>query len=160
MIFVAAAGNDGSDNNTTPFYPANYARDLDNVISVAATDHNDQLASFSNYGTNTVDLAAPGVNILSTFPMVQTQAMIDEGLPAESGSISGPSMATPHVTGVVALLKAQHPDWSYDQIRDQLLNTVDVIPAAAKTISGGRLNAAAALGEVPPDTKGPKIVSS
>src|SRR5262249_62044272 len=106
MIFVAAAGNDGADNNTTPFYPANYARDLDNVISVAATDHNDQLASFSNYGTNTVNLAAPGVNILSTFPMVQTQAMIDEGLPAEYGSISGTPMATPHGTGVVRPVKA------------------------------------------------------
>lgn len=63
-IFVAAAGNDTSDNDTTAVYPANY--DLDNIISVAATDQNDELASFSNYGATTVDIGAPGENIYST----------------------------------------------------------------------------------------------
>jgi subtilisin family serine protease/subtilisin-like proprotein convertase family protein len=158
MIFVAAAGNDGSNNDTTPFYPANY--NDDNIVSVAATDHNDQLASFSNYGKTTVDIAAPGVNILSTFPTQQTQAMIDAGLPANYGSISGTSMATPHVTGVIALVRALHPLWSYNEIINQVLNTADVIPAAAKTVSGARLNAAGAVGEVPPDVSGPRIVSS
>jgi subtilisin family serine protease len=66
IAFVCAAGNDGTDNDTTPFYPAGY--DLDNIISVAASDEDDELASFSNYGAGMVDLAAPGVGILSTVP--------------------------------------------------------------------------------------------
>lgn len=66
VLFVAAAGNDGTNNDTTPSYPASY--DLDNIISVAATDQNDALASFSNRGATSVDLAAPGVNIYSTIP--------------------------------------------------------------------------------------------
>lgn len=66
ILFVAAAGNSSSDNDTKPFYPASYA--IENIISVAATDHNDNLASFSNYGANSVHVAAPGVNILSTLP--------------------------------------------------------------------------------------------
>ncbi len=66
ILFVAAAGNEGNDNDSTPSYPASY--DLPNIISVAATDHNDQLATFSNYGATSVDLAAPGVDILSTVP--------------------------------------------------------------------------------------------
>ncbi len=65
-LFVAAAGNFTNDNDANPFYPASY--DLPNVISVAATDHNDNLASFSNYGTTSVDVGAPGVNILSSIP--------------------------------------------------------------------------------------------
>src|SRR5438874_7391034 len=72
-IFVAAAGNDGNNNDFSPSYPASY--DLDNVISVAATDHNDALAYFSNYGAGSVDLAAPGVTILSTMPTYLTTAM-------------------------------------------------------------------------------------
>lgn len=67
IILCAAAGNDGFDNDTTPSYPANY--DLPNIISIAATDQNNNLASFSNYGSSTVDLAAPGVNIYSTLPL-------------------------------------------------------------------------------------------
>lgn len=66
ILFSAAAGNSSTDNDSKPFYPASY--DLDNIISVAATDHNDNLASFSNYGATSVDVAAPGVNILSTLP--------------------------------------------------------------------------------------------
>ena len=67
IIFCCAAGNNSSDNDTTPFYPANYR--LGNEIVVAATDQNDALASFSDYGTNTVDFGAPGVNILSLLPI-------------------------------------------------------------------------------------------
>ncbi|MCX6555662.1 MAG: S8 family serine peptidase, partial [Candidatus Aminicenantes bacterium] len=66
IVLVCAAGNDGTDNDQTPFYPAGY--DLPNIIAVAASDENDQLADFSNYGANSVDIAAPGANILSTFP--------------------------------------------------------------------------------------------
>ncbi len=65
-LIVCAAGNSGSNNDTNPFYPASYSSD--NIISVAATDHNDNLAYFSNYGASSVDIAAPGVNIYSTFP--------------------------------------------------------------------------------------------
>ena len=75
-IFVAAAGNDGWNNDLDPFYPAGY--DVPNVVSVAAIDHNDQLAWFSNYGTKSVDLAAPGVDIYSTFPTHVTSAMRDD----------------------------------------------------------------------------------
>lgn len=78
VIFCAAAGNNSSDNDTTPFYPANYR--LSNMIVVAATDQNDALASFSNFGSNTVDLAAPGVNIYSLLPMnlTATNASVTE----------------------------------------------------------------------------------
>lgn len=79
IIFCVAAGNDTSDNDITPTYPANYG--LSNMIVVAASDQNDSLASFSNYGTNTVDIAAPGVNILSALPVSQagTDASVEQG---------------------------------------------------------------------------------
>ena len=165
-IFVAAAGNDGWNNDLDPFYPAGY--DVPNVVSVAAIDHNDQLAWFSNYGTKSVDLAAPGVDIYSTFPTHLTQAMQDDGLGPNYGMISGTSMATPHVTGVMALVypqvRAQHPEWSdqevMGQVIDQVLGTVDVVDGALKTISGGRLNAAGAVGNPPADTTGPRVIST
>lgn len=157
-IFVAAAGNDSSDNDQYPFYPANY--NVENVVSVAATDGADKLAWFSNYGRRTVDLAAPGVNIYSTLPTRMTPAMRDSGLPTEYGTLSGTSMATPHVTGVIALVQGLHPDWSVSQVIQQVLQTTDAVPGAARTISGGRLNAAGAVGNPPPDDKPPRIIGS
>ena len=124
MIFVAAAGNDGANNDQTPFYPAGY--DLDNIVTVAATDRNDQLASFSNYGATTVDLAAPGVDILSTKPNSAYQTS------------SGTSMAAPHVAGVVALVRGLHPDWTYRQVIDQVLGHGRLLAGLA----GGRRPAA------------------
>jgi subtilisin family serine protease/subtilisin-like proprotein convertase family protein len=157
-IFVAAAGNDGSNNDASPAYPASYAND--NIISVAATDHNDARADFSNYGATTVDLGAPGVSILSTLPTYQTPAMNAYGLSTNYGSISGTSMATPHVAGVVALVYGQHPDWSYSQIINQVLSTVDPISSMAGiTVSEGRLNAAAAVGNPVPDRSGPRVIA-
>ncbi|MHC4406638.1 MAG: S8 family peptidase [Planctomycetota bacterium] len=148
-IFVAAAGNGnwvgiGQDNDARPFYPASY--DLDNVVAVAATDHDDQLAVFSNYGATSVELAAPGVDIVSTTP------------DNHYSSGSGTSMATPHVTGAVALLRDLHPDWPYRQVIDTVLQAVDPVDALqGKTVTGGRLNVAAALA---PDVLGPHVVVS
>lgn len=154
-IFVAAAGNDSNNNDFNPMYPATY--DLDNIISVAATDHNDQLAYFSNYGANTVDLGAPGVDILSTLP-----ASGPLSSPTGYGTLSGTSMATPHVAGVVALVRGQHPEWSNLRVIEQVVGTAEPVQGLdGNTITGGRLNAAAALtGALPPDTSGPRVTST
>ena len=157
-IFVAAAGNGplggtGGNNDLVPEYPAGYS--ADNVVSVAATDRNDQLASFSNYGLRTVDLAAPGVDILSTTP--HTAAAPD----GTYSYFSGTSMAAPQVTGALALVEALHPDWGYARVIQQVLDTVDPLPSlAGRTVSGGRLDAAAAVGAGPADTIGPHVVSA
>ncbi|MGY8770866.1 MAG: S8 family serine peptidase, partial [Pirellulales bacterium] len=128
ILFVAAAGNMGTNNDTAPQYPAGYG--LDNVISVAATDHNDQLASFSNYGATSVDLAAPGVDILSTVPG------------GGYASYSGTSMATPHVSGVIALAYAVNNSVSMDQVKKAILGGVDVVDSLQNVVStDGRLNA-------------------
>jgi len=143
-LFVAAAGNNGTN---TAFYPAAYPQP--NVACVAATDANDALASFSNFGT-WVHLAAPGVSILSTTP--------NNGY----GSKSGTSMATPHVSGVAALVLAQNPGFSVAALKAQLLGTVEVLPGlAGKVTTSGRLNARQALGapEAPPDTTAPAAVA-
>ena len=130
-LFVAAAGNDGDDTDASPHYPASY--DSANLVSVAATDHNDQRASFSNYGTTTVDLGAPGLDIMSTYP------------DAQYAYLSGTSMAAPHVTGVAGLL-AQDSTLTPAQIKACILDNVDSITALSGiTVTGGRLNAAAAL---------------
>ena len=148
-IFVAAAGNNSQNNDTTGFYPASYIGQYDstdkitinNIINVAATDINGNLASFSNYGAKTVALAAPGVNIFSTLPANY----------GNYGYLSGTSMATPHVTGTVGLLQAEHPSWTYTQIINQILDTTTPDGAlAGKSITGGILNAGAALTTVSP----------
>ncbi|MGI8981907.1 MAG: S8 family serine peptidase, partial [Pirellulaceae bacterium] len=144
-VFIAAAGNSGVNADVSPMYPAAY--NLDNIISVAATDHNDARASFSNYGATSVDLGAPGVDIYSTMPN------------NTYGYLSGTSMASPHVAGVAALIRDLHPAWSAQQVKDQLLTMADQIFALGGiTVTGGRLNAAAAVtGTPPPDTTGPRI---
>jgi subtilisin family serine protease len=133
MLFVAAAGNGGADgvgdnNDSLPTYPAGY--ELPNVLSVAATDHNDALGSFSNYGSASVDLAAPGVNILSTTPG------------GGYGYSNGTSMAAPHVSGVAALAWSYAPAASADAVRSAILGGVDAKGSlAGKVATGGRLNA-------------------
>lgn len=128
ILFVAAAGNNNSNNDGNPFYPASY--DLPNVISVAALDRQDARASFSNFGTATVDLGAPGVDVLSTMPG------------NSYGLLSGTSMATPHVAGVAALAWAAHPGLSYQDVRDGILAGVDPVAALGGiSVTGGRLNA-------------------
>ena len=147
-IVVAAAGNGGTDwigdNNDNPddaVYPASY--DLDNIVAVAATEKDDHLALFSNYGAATVDVGAPGVNIWSTVPT--TSGMFADPSGYWLGR-TATSWATPHVTGVVALVQSQHPEWTYSQVIDKILATVDPSPSLqGKTVSGGRVNAAAAV---------------
>jgi hypothetical protein len=126
MLFVAAAGNDGTNNDAVASYPANY--NAPNVVAVAATDNRDQLASFSNYGAATVELGAPGVYIAST---------LRNGV---YGYYSGTSMAAPHVSGAAALILSACT-LNTLALRDVILNTVDPVPAlVGKTVTGGRLN--------------------
>lgn len=133
ILFIAAAGNDGSSNDKRPHYPSNYK--LPNVISVAALDRNDQLASFSNFGAKTVHIAAPGKDILSTW------------LKDAYREASGTSMATPQVSGVAALILSTDPRMGVDKLRDRLLKSVDKLDSLnGKVETGGRLNAAKALG--------------
>jgi len=126
-LFIASAGNDGVDSDITPDYPAAY--DNENIISVAATDSDDALASFSNYGAESVDIAAPGTNILSL------------ALNNEYSSDEGTSMSTPFVSGVAALLKSYKPDLTALEIKDIILSSVDKYPSLeGKILSGGVLN--------------------
>ena len=135
ILFVAAAGNDGSNNDSRPHYPSNY--DLPNVISVAALDRNDQLAGFSNFGVKTVHVAAPGKEILSTW------------LGDSYREASGTSMATPYVSGVAALIIANEPNISMAQLRQRILGTADEIDSLkGKVATGGRVCAANALGNI------------
>ncbi len=132
MLFVAAAGNKTSDNDDDPAYPASY--ELDNVVSVAASDQSDDLAYFSNYGRCSVDLAAPGTGIVSTVPG------------DDYASYDGTSMASPHVAGVAALLAARNAGLSPLEIKARLMDSVDKPSALAGTSrTGGRLNARKAL---------------
>src|SRR2546422_8231930 len=133
ILFIAAAGNanPGSNNDTKPFYPAAYY--LPNVISVAATTRTDALASFSNFGRRTVHLGAPGQEILSTTPG-NTYSVF-----------SGTSMATPHVPGVAALLKAQDPSRDWRALKNLILAGGDPNFSLTNTITQRRLNARGAL---------------
>jgi subtilisin family serine protease len=131
-IFVAAAGNSSANADTSPNYPSGFP--LANIIAVAALTADGLLAGFSNYGATTVDVGAPGVGIYSTLPN------------NSYGSWSGTSMATPHVTGTVAMVLGLHPAWTVSQVINQILSTVTPVPAlAGKTVSGGIVNAAAAV---------------
>jgi len=131
-VVVCSAGNDGLDNDDTPVYPASY--NSDNIISVAATDQDDDLAGLSNFGSVSVDVAAPGVNILSLKP----------GAAYQFGS--GTSMAAAFVSGIAALLKSKNSSWSNLNIKTAITGSVDVKPSlSGKVLTKGRVNAAGAL---------------
>jgi subtilisin family serine protease/Ca2+-binding RTX toxin-like protein len=139
-LFIAAAGNDANDNDANPSYPASY--NLANIVSVAATNRNDQLVTLANtggwwgssYGLTSVDLGAPGSDIYSTTPG------------NTYSTYSGTSMATPHVSGAAALLWSQNPTWTAQQVKTALMNTGDSLASlAGKTVSGKRLNVYNAL---------------
>ncbi len=130
--FIAAAGNSSMNNDTFPHYPSSYS--CANVVAVLATDRNDQLASFSNFGAVSTDLAAPGVSILSTVPG------------SGYSSFDGTSMATPHVAGVAALVLAHEPPLNTAQVIQRLYLGADPLAVlSGKCVTGGRLNAYGAL---------------
>jgi subtilisin family serine protease len=136
ILFVAAAGNSSVSNDRTPHYPSSYP--LPNVVSVAALDRRDTLASFSNYGPKSVHIAAPGKEILSTW------------LDNEFKEASGTSMATPVVAGVAALVLSVEEKLTVEELRERLLKSVDPIDSLqGKIQTGGRINAARALGVAP-----------
>jgi subtilisin family serine protease len=148
ILFVTAAGNDGVNGDRRANYPAN--EDLDAVIAVTATNRSNRLPAFATYGPVHVDLAAPGAAIRSTVPG------------GGYATFSGTSMAAPHVTGTIALLAAANPAASATAIRGAILSTTRPLAAlAGKTVTGGLLDAAAAVrairGDVPPPPPPPVV---
>ena len=135
ILFVAAAGNDGSNNDTTTTgYPSKYTND--NIISVASITNTGALSSFSNYGATTCDIAAPGSGIWSTVPKSSKGKML-----SAYASYNGTSMATPHVTGAVALYASKHPGANGSQIKAAILSSATATASCAgKMVTGGRLN--------------------
>lgn len=133
MLVVCSAGNDRQDNDVFPAFPAGY--DVPEILSVAASASCDELANFSNYGRLTVDLAAPGRDVLSTYRGRGSYQVL-----------SGTSMAAPHVSGAAALLASFRPDLTARQLRQLLLSTVDRNAGLeGRVASGGRLNLARAM---------------
>jgi subtilisin family serine protease len=130
-LYVVAAGNDGRNDDTTPSYPC--VLPAPNIVCVGATDNRDARAAFSNVGAQTVDLFAPGVNVLSTYG-------------ADYAYLSGTSMATPHAAGVLALMRQAAPSLNAAQLKQTLLATADRMPGlAGLAVTGARVDAAAAI---------------
>ena len=132
VLVIAAAGNESSDNDYSPLYPASYW--LNNIISVAASDNRDDAAYFTNYGAHSVHIAAPGQSILSTYP------------PSGYAFMSGTSMATPHISGIAALTLSRYPQLGVEALREQILGQVRFSPLWSDLlISPGIANASASL---------------
>jgi len=143
QVFVAAAGNSGMNNDTANSVPATYR--AENIIAVAAINNRGELAYFSNYGPKSVHVAAPGVNVYSTY---------------KNGydSLSGTSMATPHVSGLAALLLAQNPTWTYKDVKDRIMASARPLAnLRGRIITGGLADAYYALTGLtpPPDPNDP-----
>ncbi len=139
VLVVAAAGNSAQDNDTYPFYPADYAKTFPNVISVGASDMQDNAATFSDYGANSVDVFAPGVLVLT------------QDVSGAPDFWSGTSAAAPIVSGTAALLLSEDPALTPSEVRSIIMTTADHPAAlAGLSISGGRVDAAAAVASVAP----------
>jgi subtilisin family serine protease len=134
ILFVAAAGNSAYDNDVTASYPSGYSNA--NIISVASITSTGGLSSFSQWGKTTVDIGAPGSNIWSTVPKSSKGKVV-----SAYASYNGTSMATPHVTGAVALYKARNPSATASQIKAAILNSATPTASlSGKVVTGGRLN--------------------
>lgn len=134
ILVVAAAGNSAVNNDAEPNFPATIS--LDNVVAVASHTRNDRLSDFSNFGEITVDVAAPGSDIVSTWNSSDDAYR----------SLSGTSMAAPHVSGALALLMAEYPEASYLELQDRLYSGVDRQEGyVARTRTGGRINLARSI---------------
>ena len=145
QLFVAAAGNARSDTDAHPQYPGALGDPC--ILSVAATDHADQLASFSNFGATTVDVAAPGLDVLST------------ALNDSYRLLSGTSMAAPHVTGACAFLMGRFPSMTADEVKSRIMRFADPLPGlSGRCVSGGRLNLSLAAAD--PDSIAPGGVTN
>jgi hypothetical protein len=165
ILFVAAAGNHNGNNDLEPNFPCGY--DVDNIISVGASDWSNNKASFSCFGATTVDIFAPGTGVISTVPTDQHTSGY--------AYFSGTSMATPHVSGVAALYAGINPEASYLQIKNAILNAATKLPqlkglCLGNEVGGNFLNAASFTGhteenqapfypcpEITPDANPPSI---
>ena len=144
-LYVVAAGNAATNDDAAPTYPCAYPEA--NIVCVGATDDTDAPASFSNYGATTVDLFAPGVGILSTVPGAGADVYAYD---------DGTSMATPHVAATLALMRARNPSLTASQLKARLLASVHPVDALhGLSVSGGRLDAAAAVAAAAPDPNDP-----
>ena len=146
-LIVCAAGNDGMNNDIFPDYPASYTSS--NIISVAATDMEDYITYFSNYGISSVDVAAPGINIYTTRPGNRY------------GFFTGTSMSAAFVSGLAGLIKSFRPDLTNIQIKNTIMNNVDVKSSLiGKILTGGRINAYKSLINVITTLRHPRILST
>ncbi|WP_417357185.1 S8 family serine peptidase [Gallaecimonas pentaromativorans] len=154
ILFVVAAGNDALDLDASPGYPASY--DSDAILAVASTEHNDEMSYFSSYGATTIDLGAPGSDILSTY------------LGGGYAMASGTSMATPHVTGAAALVWSVNPALGIDEVKTLLMDSGDPLAElAGTTVSGKRINLKSAIDaadpsptfKLTPDTRSQELVA-
>ncbi len=134
ILFIAAAGNDGKDNDASPSYPASYTNS--NIIAVASITNTGAISSFSNYGATSVDIGAPGSGIWSTIPASSRGKIV-----SSYKSYSGTSMATPHVSGAAALYASLNSGATAAQIKEAILSKTTATPSlSGKTVTGGRLN--------------------
>ncbi len=138
ILFIAAAGNNSSNNDAVANYPSNYPNA--NIIAVASITSTGGLSSFSNYGATKVDIGAPGSGIYSTIPGTAGKGK-NASISSSYGNYSGTSMATPHVTGAAALFASTHPGSTAADIKGAILNSAVPTPSlAGKCVTGGRLN--------------------